>query len=82
MLPDDTNPMGNVHGGTILKLIEQAGHIVATRHCNQSSDEGTSPSSSMTAVLARVEHMDFYNPMYVGEVAQVWIMAVFNIYSY
>ena len=30
MLPDDTNPSGNVHGGTILKLIEQAGQIVAT----------------------------------------------------
>ena len=74
MLPDDTNPMGNVHGGTILKLIEQAGHIVATRHCNQSRNDKESTSSlssSMTSVLARVEHMDFHNPIYVGEVAQV-----------
>ena len=65
MLPDDTNPSGNVHGGTILKLIEQAGSIVATRYCN--SDH----SNRLIAVLARVEHMDFHQPMYVGEVSQV-----------
>ena len=34
ILPDDANPHGNCHGGTILQLIEQAGYIVATRHAN------------------------------------------------
>ena len=34
MMPDDSNIAGNVHGGTILKLIEEAGVIIATRHCN------------------------------------------------
>jgi acyl-coenzyme A thioesterase 7 len=68
MLPDDTNPMGNVHGGTILKLIEHAGVIVSTRHCNSAGDRGKGP---FITALARVEHMDFYQPMYVGEVAQV-----------
>jgi len=38
MLPDDANPAGNVHGGTILRLIEQIGWIVAARHAN--SGEG------------------------------------------
>ena len=33
-LPDDANIYGNVHGGTILKLIEDAGTIIATRYCN------------------------------------------------
>ena len=65
MLPDDTNPSGNVHGGTILKLIEQAGSIVATRYCNTTSD------NALTAVIARVERMDFHQPVYVGEVSQV-----------
>ena len=37
MLPDDANPAGNVHGGTILKLIEQVGFIVAVRHSNSGS---------------------------------------------
>ena len=35
MMPDDANLAGNVHGGTILKMIEEAGAIIATRHCNQ-----------------------------------------------
>jgi acyl-coenzyme A thioesterase 7 len=74
MLPDDTNPMGNVHGGTILKLIEQAGHIVASRHCN--SNRAIGPA--LTTVLARVEHMDFHNPMYVGEVAEIQAAVTFT----
>lgn len=66
MLTDDTNSMGNVHGGTILKLMEQAGHIVSMRHCN--NDPNTQP---MTTVLARMNQTDFYQPMHVGEIAQV-----------
>ena len=68
MLPDDTNPLGNVHGGTILKLIEQAGGIVSARHCNSVGERNNGP---LVTALARVEHMDFFQPMYVGEVAQV-----------
>lgn len=34
MLPDDANIAGNVHGGTILKMVEESGAIVATRWCN------------------------------------------------
>ena len=34
MKPDDANIAGNVHGGTILKMIEEAGIIASTRHCN------------------------------------------------
>ncbi|XP_078281458.1 cytosolic acyl coenzyme A thioester hydrolase isoform X3 [Rhinoraja longicauda] len=34
MRPDDANIAGNVHGGTILKMIEEAGAIISTRHCN------------------------------------------------
>ena len=67
MLPDDTNFMGNVHGGTILKLIEQAGYIVAIRHCNTKNKSRV----PLTTVLARVEHMDFHKPIYVGEIGQV-----------
>ena len=70
MLPDDTNPMGNVHGGTILKLIEKAGFIVSCRHCNDpSSDKET--KEPLTTVLVRLEHMDFRQPMFVGEIAQL-----------
>jgi acyl-coenzyme A thioesterase 7 len=68
MLPDDTNPSGNVHGGTILKMIEQAGHIVANRHCNRYRHENEPP---ITTALVRLEKMDFHQPMLVGEIAQL-----------
>ncbi len=70
MMPDDTNVSGNVHGGTILKLIEQAGYIVSTRHCNHTQEGGEKGEQLITA-LARLEQMDFYKPMFVGEVAQL-----------
>lgn len=70
MLPDDTNPMGNVHGGTILKLIEKAGFIVSCRHCNNPSNNGE-VKEPLTTVLVRLEHMDFRQPMFVGEIAQL-----------
>ena len=70
MLPDDANVVGNVHGGTILAMIEQAGFIVATRHCNNNIT-ATSGTKSLLGVLARVEHMDFLQPMYIGELAKL-----------
>ena len=70
MLPDDTNPMGNVHGGTILKLIEKAGFIVSCRHCNNPSSDSEA-GNPLTTVLVRLEHMDFRQPMFVGEIAQL-----------
>lgn len=66
MLPDDSNVAGNVHGGTILKLIEEAGEIIATRHCNKDRQ-----GPECYAALARVERTDFLEPMFVGEIAQI-----------
>ncbi|XP_038602373.1 cytosolic acyl coenzyme A thioester hydrolase isoform X2 [Tachyglossus aculeatus] len=65
MRPDDANIAGNVHGGTILKMIEEAGAIISTRHCNSHKGE------SCVAALARVERTDFLSPMCIGEVAHV-----------
>ena len=65
MLPGDANPHGNVHGGTILKMIDQAGYICTTKYANRHS------STSSFGVIARIEHMDFCQPMYIGEVAIV-----------
>ena len=75
MVPDDTNPNGNVHGGTILQLLEQAGHVVANRHCNQNRDPTTPP---VTTALVRLEKMDFHQPMHVGEVAQLQAAVTFT----
>ncbi|XP_028850649.1 cytosolic acyl coenzyme A thioester hydrolase isoform X2 [Denticeps clupeoides] len=65
MRPDDANIVGNVHGGTILKMIEEAGCIIGTRHCN------SQPGDRCVAALARVERTDFLHPMFIGEVAHV-----------
>lgn len=68
MQPGDANIAGNVHGGTILKMIEEAGMIAATRFCNQNK-KASDPS--VLCVLARVERTDFCLPMFVGEVAHL-----------
>ncbi|XP_025941474.1 cytosolic acyl coenzyme A thioester hydrolase isoform X2 [Apteryx rowi] len=65
MRPDDANIAGNVHGGTVLKMIEEAGAIISTRHCNSQAGE------PCVAALARVERTDFLSPMCIGEVANV-----------
>lgn len=66
MRPDDANVAGNVHGGTILKMIEEAGAIISTRHCNSHQN-----GERCVAALARVERTDFLSPMCIGEVAHV-----------
>ncbi|HMK55566.1 MAG TPA: acyl-CoA thioesterase [Dissulfurispiraceae bacterium] len=56
MLPQDTNPAGNVHGGVIMKLIDSAAAVVASRHarCN--------------AVTASIDRLEFHHPVFVGDV--------------
>lgn len=71
MLPDDANTVGNVHGGTILKMIEQCGYIAATRHTNSSSDGDGEENHRRHGRCARVECVDFREPMHVGEVAKL-----------
>ncbi|XP_039656869.1 cytosolic acyl coenzyme A thioester hydrolase [Perca fluviatilis] len=65
MRPDDANIVGNVHGGIILKMIEEAGCIIGTRHCN------TQNGDRCLAALVRVEKTEFLFPMFIGEVAHV-----------
>ncbi len=57
MYPEHANPAGNVHGGHILKLVDQAAAIAGARHthCN--------------VVTASVDRMDFISPVFVGNVA-------------
>ena len=54
MLPSDANPMGNVHGGTILKLVDMAAAAAALRHARSN------------VVTASIDRMDFIQPVYVG----------------
>jgi acyl-CoA hydrolase len=56
MLPSDANPWGNVHGGSIMKLVDSAAGVVATRHCRTRT------------VTARIDEMSFLEPVFIGNV--------------
>lgn len=55
MFPPDANQAGNVHGGSIMKLIDTAAGIVAMRHCRTN------------VVTASMDRLDFYEPVFIGE---------------
>src|SRR5271163_1410713 len=54
-LPQDANLLGNVLGGRVMHLVDMAGAAAALRH------------SRTAVVTASVDHLDFRNPIHVGE---------------
>jgi len=50
----DANVLGNVHGGLLMKLSDEAGGIAAVRH------------SCRPAVTVTVDSMTFYSPVHIG----------------
>lgn len=82
LLPDDANPSGNVHGGTTLKLMEEAGMIAATRYMMSSSEEEANKESKgnkhCIAALVRFETMAFHKPIFVGEVGSCTCEIIFT----
>ncbi len=54
MLPEDANPSGNVHGGVIMKHIDNAAGVAAIRH------------SRCNVVTASIDRMNFHFPVYIG----------------
>lgn len=55
MEPADANPMGNVHGGVIMKLVDQAAAAAAIRH------------SRRICVTVAVDRLDFFDAVHVGD---------------
>jgi acyl-CoA hydrolase len=55
MIPQDANPAGNVHGGVVVKIIDEAAGVVAARH------------SRGNVVTASIDRMDFHQPIFVGD---------------
>eukprot|EP00242_Pyramimonas_sp_CCMP2087_P010660 CAMPEP_0198225244 /NCGR_PEP_ID=MMETSP1445-20131203/100337_1 /TAXON_ID=36898 /ORGANISM="Pyramimonas sp., Strain CCMP2087" /LENGTH=110 /DNA_ID=CAMNT_0043904699 /DNA_START=34 /DNA_END=362 /DNA_ORIENTATION=+ len=79
ILPDDANPAGNTHGGTILKLVEACGYIAASRFVNSKRDaDDTTKQAGVTLLTARMERMDFLQPMFIGEVASLRATVVYT----
>lgn len=55
----DANGHGNVHGGVIMRMVDEAAAIVAMKHAR------------LPVVTARVERFDFLAPAYIGNVVSV-----------
>jgi uncharacterized protein (TIGR00369 family) len=58
MGPQDTNGHGNVHGGVIMKMVDEAGALAAMRH------------AGAPVVTVAVDNMTFKEPIRVGDLVQ------------
>jgi acyl-CoA hydrolase len=56
IMPNDTNPLGNLMGGNLMRWMDVAGGICAARHCQK------------YVVTASVDHVSFTSPIRVGDV--------------
>lgn len=59
MLPQDANALGNVHGGMVMRLVDEAGAICAMRHAQR------------PCVTVAIDSMTFRSPVHVGELLQL-----------
>jgi uncharacterized protein (TIGR00369 family) len=55
MLPQHANPRGNIHGGVIMKLVDETGGLCAMRHAQRQ------------VVTVAIDSMTFHSPIQVGE---------------
>ena len=55
MLPEHANALGNVHGGGIMKMVDEAGAIAAMRHAQK------------PCVTIAIDSMTFKQPVHVGQ---------------
>jgi len=56
MHPADANFQGNIHGGLIMRLIDEAAGTAAYRFCRG------------RVVTAHIDSIDFHHPVHIGEV--------------
>ena len=55
MMPLHANHYGSVHGGTILKLVDEAAFVAATKHARKN------------VVVASMDHIEFKHPVNVSD---------------
>jgi acyl-CoA hydrolase len=55
MMPEHANSYGNVHGGWIMKLVDEAGGLASTRH-----------AANRTVTVA-IDSMVFRHPIHIGD---------------
>ncbi len=59
MGPQDANMLGNVHGGILMKLCDEAGGMAATKYARH------------PAVTVTVDSMTFHSPVHIGNLLTV-----------
>ena len=59
MTHQDANLAGNVHGGTIMKLVDNTAGIAASRH------------ASTNVVTASLDRIDFHSPVFIGDLLRI-----------
>ncbi|MCF6245737.1 MAG: acyl-CoA thioesterase [Desulfobacula sp.] len=59
MLPEDANPAGIVHGGVIMKEIDNAAGVTAVRHTRK------------ICVTASIDRLDFHKPAFIGNLVTI-----------
>ena len=59
IMPNDTNPIGNLMGGNLMRWMDIAGGICAAKHCGAH------------VVTASVDHVSFKKPIGLGDVISI-----------
>lgn len=59
MMDNDANLAGNVHGGCIMKLVDNTAAMVAMRH------------TGGNAVTASLDRLDFHSPVFIGNILRI-----------
>jgi Acyl-CoA hydrolase len=69
MLPHQANPAGYVHGGELMKMMDNAAGVVASRHAHTN------------VVTANVEEINFHHPVRVGDLVIIHAQLSFVSHS-
>ncbi len=59
VMPNDTNPMGNLMGGNLMKWMDIAGAVCSANHCEAQT------------VTISVDHISFQKPIQLGDVVTI-----------
>ena len=66
MMPEHANHFGNVHGGIVMKLADEAAAIAAMRHAQK------------PAVTVAMDSMTFRQPVHIGEIVRCVAMVTYT----
>ena len=66
VLPNQTNPAGNIHGGEIMKMMDSAAGAAAQKYARSN------------VVTARVDELIFHKPVYIGQLVTCQAQVIYT----